>query len=182
MNMLLAQSQTPQLLKEPSDWQFERFALPPSFAPTIPCKGAEELRFSPGMFVKDSATYFSYAFVAEFDDTKSVSQADIQNYLFTYFKGLCSSTAKNRNLTIDTSQISVFVEMKNHSQKIYSAVLHIFGVFADGAPVTLNMEIKEINDVKTNKTYLLFIASPHDKTNVIWKRLYEIQQDFTLPE
>lgn len=46
------QPATPQLLKEPSGWTFERFALPPVFAPDFPYKGAEELRFSPGMFNK----------------------------------------------------------------------------------------------------------------------------------
>ena len=45
---LAAQGQqaTPQLLKEPADWSFERFALPPAFAPGFPYKGMEELRFA----------------------------------------------------------------------------------------------------------------------------------------
>jgi hypothetical protein len=29
------------------NWQFERFVLPPEFAPDIPYNGAEELRFHP---------------------------------------------------------------------------------------------------------------------------------------
>jgi hypothetical protein len=137
------QQQTPQLLKQPANWQFERFSLPPQFAPDIPYKGAEELRFSPGMFVKDSAEYFTYAFVAEFDNSKSISQDDVKNYLLTYFKGLCSNTAKQRNLSIDTSKITVAMEKKlTKGEEIYNALLDIFGVFADGAAVKLNAEIK----------------------------------------
>ena len=78
-----AQEQTPQLLKQPANWQFERFALPPEFAPNIPYKGAEELRFSPGMLM---------------DSINSITQDEIKNYLLSYFKGLCSNTAKQKNL------------------------------------------------------------------------------------
>src|SRR4029077_5423153 len=82
-----SQEAKPQLLKEPANWSFERFALPPEFAPTIPYKGVEELRFSPGMFNKDTATYFTYAFVAQLDNVTSISQNDIRDYLLKYFKG-----------------------------------------------------------------------------------------------
>src|SRR5438874_3442768 len=107
-----SQEAKPQLLKEPANWAFERFALPPEFAPDIPYKGVEELRFSPGMFDKDSATYFTYAFVAQLDDVTAISQSDIRDYLLKYFKGLCSSTAKDRKLVIDTARITVTVEKK----------------------------------------------------------------------
>src|SRR5207253_5591564 len=84
-----AQQHTPKLLKQPANWEFETFSLPPTFAPDITYKGVEELRFSPGMFVKDSVNYFTYAFAAELDSTVSVSGNDIKNYLVSYFKGLC---------------------------------------------------------------------------------------------
>jgi len=182
-NVLFAQDQTPQLLKEPASWQFERFSLPPEFAPNIPYKGAEELRFSPGMFVKDSTTYFTYAFVAELDNVNSVSQDDIRNYLLNYFKGLCSSTAKQRHLSIDTSKISVAIEKKRNTgnDAFYDGTLNIFGVFTDGAPVKLNVEIK-VMDNKASKIYLVFIASPLDKTDNVWKALHAIQREFKIPK
>jgi len=179
-----AQNSTPQLLKVPANWTFERFPLPPQFAPGIPYKGAEELRFSPGMFKKDSADYFTYAFVAELDNTTAISKNDISNYLSLYFKGLCSSTAKDRKLSIDTSKITVVVEKKNSAPKneiIYSASLNAFGVFTDGAPVKLNMEVKVMTNALTKKTYLIFIVSPHEKTDDVWKELYEIQKGFVVP-
>jgi len=183
-NLLFAQDQTPLLLKQPASWQFERFSLPPEFAPNIPYKGAEELRFSPGMFNKDTVTYFTYAFVAELDNINSISQDNIKNYLLNYFKGLCSSTAKQRQLLIDTSKITVSIEKKQSAEKdvYYNSTLNIFGVFADGAPVTLNMEIKVVVDKATSKIYLVFIASPLDKTNSVWKELYSIQNEFKLPK
>ena len=182
-SLLNAQNQAPQLLKQPANWEFERFSLPPDFAPNIPYKGAEELRFSRGMFVKDSANYFTYAFVAELDNTNSVSQDDIKNYLLNYFRGLCGSTAKKRNLSIDTSKITVSIEKKNVTGKdvFYNATLNIFGVFADGAPVKLNMEIKVMYNKQVSKIYLVFIASPLNKTDTIWIELHSIQNNFIMP-
>jgi hypothetical protein len=182
-NILFAQNQTPQLLKEPANWQFERFSLPPEFALNIPYKGVEELRFSPGMFAKDSATYFTYAFVAALDNLNSISQDDIKSYLLNYFKGLCSTTAKQRNLSIDTSKITVAIEKKENAKEdiFYNATLNIFGIFTDGAPVILNMEIRMIKDKATSKIYLVFIASPLSKTDEVWKELHSIQNNFTMP-
>jgi hypothetical protein len=180
---LLAQNQTAQLLKQPPNWQFERFASPPEFAPNIPYKGVEELRFSPGMFVKDSAGYFTYAFVAELDNINSISQDNIKDYLFEYFKGLCSSTAKQRKLSIDTSKIAVSIDKNASAGKDahYNATLDIFGVFADGAPVRLDMEIKVMNDKAASKIYLVFIGSPLNKSDEVWATLRSIQNNFTIP-
>jgi len=178
-----AQQATPRLLKEPANWTFERFALPPVFAPAFPYKGAEELRFSPGMFNKDSTDYFTYAFAAQLDGTTTISQDDIRNYLFNYFKGLCSSTANDRKLVIDTSKITVSVEKKKSMQgtEIYNALLNVFGVFADGAPVKLTIEIKVLTNAGAKKAYLIFIASPHEKTDDVWKQLYKILKNFVTP-
>jgi hypothetical protein len=179
-----AQEVKPQFLKEPANWTFERFALPPEFSPAFPYRGVEELRFAPGMFDKDSATYFTYAFVAQLDNVTAFSQSDTRDYLLSYFKGLCSSTAKNRKLVIDTASITTTVEKKkgiSASETIYTASLIIFGVFADGAPVKLNAEVKVLLDTAVKNTYLIFIASPREKTDAIWKKLYEIQKEFTVP-
>ena len=135
------------------------------------------------MFVKDSSNYFTYAFVAELDNVNSVSQDDIRNYLVNYFKGLCGSTAKQRHLSIDTSKIDVAIERRQNAgnEAFYDATLNIFGVFTDGAPVKLNAEIKVMND-KASKIYLVFIASPLDKTNNVWNELHSIQKEFKIPK
>jgi hypothetical protein len=84
---------------------------------------------------------------------------------------------------IDTSKITVFVEKKKgtHNNEIYNALLNVFGVFADAAPVKLNMEVKVLVNTAAKKTYLIFIASPHEKTDDVWKELYKIQKDFAIP-
>lgn len=179
-----AQNAKPEFLKEPASWEFERFPLPPAFSQDFGYKGVEELRFAPGMFKKDSADYFSYAFVAQLDSVSRFTKAAVKNYLFKYFSGLCTSTAKARQLTIDSSRIAVSVNKKknNHSgYRIYNSTLRVFGVFADGAPVLLNAEVKLLPDKAGNKLYMLFITSPREKSHAIWKELYIIQNSFIIP-
>jgi hypothetical protein len=174
----------PSILLAPADWQFEQFPLPPVFAPTIKYNGIEELRFSPGMFKKEATSYFTYAFAARLDSTKNVTPADIKSYLLTYFKGLCSKTAADRKLSpVDTAAISVSIERKKTADQetVYNILLHAFGVFADGAPVTLNMEVKVMNDIPGQRVFLLFIVSPLPKTDALWQGLYKIQKEFVIP-
>jgi len=185
LSMAHAQEHKPELLKQPANWEFERFNLPPGFAPGITYKGAEELRFAPGMFHKDSANYFTYVFVAQLDDVSAISQTDIRDYLLKYYKGLCQVTAKDRKLVIDTNQVTVAIEKQQNApgkETIYNALANIFGVFADGAPVKLNIEIKALINTARKRGYLLFIASPRERTDAIWQTLYRIQKEFTMPD
>ena len=151
----------------------------PGFAPSFPYHGFEELRFSPGMFVKDSSDYFSYAFAASIDNKTTFTTSDVSNYLSLYFKGLCFATARDRKLIVDTSQIRVSVQQQ---QNVYYAVLNIFGVFADGAPVTLHIEIKALTDKLNNRLYLVFIASPKPKSDPVWTTLHNIEDKFSIPK
>src|SRR5436190_6625751 len=183
-NVVFAQQTKPELLKQPENWEFERFNLPPAFAPEITYKGFEEIRFAPGMFKKDSIDYFSYAFIASIDSLRNISQKDIRIYLLHYYKGLCSQVAKDNKLTIDTSKVTVAITTKNAQsvkETIYYYVVNAFGVFADGTPVKLNMEVKVMKDIARNKLYLLFITSPKPKTSAIWKKLFQIRKDFKIP-
>ena len=168
----------PEILMEPSAWEFEKFPLPPSFATAITYKGFEELRFAPGMFKKDAHDYFTYVFVAQIDSSVVISQDDVKNYLVNYYQGLCAVTAKDRKLVIDTSKINAAVYKQKKSTTTYTtydAVVHLFGVFADGAPVTLNMEISVIKNAPAKKSWLFFIASPLKKKDETWNQLYGIR-------
>jgi len=163
---------------EPPNWEFEKFPLPPSFATAITYKGFEELRFAPGMFKKDAHDYFTYVFVAQIDSSVIIFQEDVKNYLVNYYQGLCAITAKDRKLVIDTSKINAAVYRQKKSTAnftIYDAVVNLFGVFVDGAPVTLNMEVSVIKNAPAKKTWMFFIASPLHKKDETWKQLYGIR-------
>ena len=66
------------------------------------------------------------------------------------------------------------------NEVLYNSFLNIFGVFTDGAPVKLNMEIKVLHNKAASKIYLVFIASPLEKDKDIWQQLRTIQKDFSI--
>jgi len=174
-----SQENKPQILLQPASWEFEKFELPPSFAPEITYKGAEEIRFAPGMFNKDSANYFTYVFVAQIDKITPISETDVKNYLTWYFRGLCSTTARDRKLVIDSTKISATVKKKSKAagmESAWDATVNLFGVFTDGAALKLNMEVGVVNNPVTNKTFLFFLASPRDKKDPIWNDLHDIRK------
>ncbi|MGL6267834.1 MAG: hypothetical protein ACRC2O_07895, partial [Chitinophagaceae bacterium] len=55
--------EAPYTLPVPKDWTIERFPIPISFAPQIPYRGVEDIRFTPGWGKKISEEYWSYAFL-----------------------------------------------------------------------------------------------------------------------
>lgn len=183
VNKSIGQSADSLILSEPGNWEFERFALPPGFAPAITYKGYEELRFAPGMYKTDAEDYFSYAFVANLEEIKDPTETDLLNYLLSYYKGLCGLVARDRKLTIDTSSIKVAIK-KNGTDVtatgIYEAVVNLFGVFTNGAPVTLNLDIQVIQNAARKRTYIIFLASPQSRTANIWQQLYDIRKKLRL--
>lgn len=186
VHILSAQNTKPDLLLEPEGWEFERFGLPPTFAPAITYHGFEELRFSPGMFKKDSADYWSYIFVSAIDQIKDPGEEDLLNYVVGYYKGLCATVAKDNKLTIDTSRIKATINKSVSNSAsgpggpaggiVFESIVELFGVFADAAPVTLNLEIQVFQDDAEKRTLLFFIASPQSKTSPIWKNLYGLRE------
>jgi hypothetical protein len=56
----------------------------------------------------------------------------------------------------------------------YDATVNLFGVFTDGAPVKLNVEVGVVNNPATKKTFLFFLASPRDKKDPVWNDLHDI--------
>src|SRR5689334_9492619 len=59
----------PYHLPIPENWGIERFSIPISFAPTIPYKGVEDIRFTPGWGKAGSEEYWTYSFLWWLDDS-----------------------------------------------------------------------------------------------------------------
>lgn len=177
-NLNAQQQHTPVFLHEPANWEYEQFPLPPSFAPAITYEGIEELRFAPGMFKKDSANYYTYIFMAVIEGSPVITEKEVQHYLVNYYRGLSATVANDRKLNIDTSKITALAVRPHPVKSVvqdFDAAVTTFGVFDDGAVVTLNMEITAIPDSKRKKTFLIFLASPKARNEPIWKELYDIR-------
>ncbi len=57
----------------PEGWRQETIPFPLDFAPTLPYRGTEEIRFAPRFFDPASPTYFTYSFVWLVDGAPAVA-------------------------------------------------------------------------------------------------------------
>lgn len=182
-NMLKAQPKEAEILKFPTDWGFERMDFPLGFAPKIDYKGFEEIRFAPGMMDTTSANYFTYAFVVAIEGQKNIQKKGLQDFLDTYYKGLCISVGQPKKIYPDTalvkSEVKEMMGESSISPPLYSASLPYFDTFSNGRKILLNMEIEVNVRADKNKTYLTVLVSP-SKEKAIWEKLYEIRKSLVL--
>jgi len=68
----------------------ETIALPPAFATDMKWKGAEELRFAPGMFKADAADFFSYDLLFWLPDDAEIDAKTMEEELLAYYRGLAA--------------------------------------------------------------------------------------------
>lgn len=93
-----AATAAPDLLDWPllPGWRRETIPFPLSFAPSLPYRGAEEIRFAPRFFDPESETYFTYSFVWVVDGSPAFDATTVAADLRTYFSGLARAVAPKR--------------------------------------------------------------------------------------
>jgi len=79
---------TPYKLDIPSGWSTERFPFPFDFAPQIPYKGMEELRFAPGWEDSVSEEHWAYAFLWWLEGKPQQTSEKLETHLQDYYNGL----------------------------------------------------------------------------------------------
>lgn len=175
-------------LNAPKDWRSETIPFPLDFAPEIKYKGFEELRFAPGMFKRESNTYFTYVFFWDLEGNQPITSENLEQNLSLYFKGLCKAVGEAKKLTIDTEQIHTqVIKAKSldpgHESKykdLYSAKITIFDTFNKGEKVELNAEIAVLKTKQENKTVLFFCVSPKSYQDDIWQQMFGIRDSLKI--
>src|SRR5687767_7882069 len=76
--------ESPYFLDTPKNWGIERFLIPIAFAPSIPYKGVEDIRFTPGWSKKDSEEYWSYLFVWYLEGNVDLDVKTVEKNLAAY--------------------------------------------------------------------------------------------------
>ncbi len=157
--------QVAYLLNAPPDWTIERFGLPPVFAPGLPIKGIEDIRFSPDWSKKKAEGYWTYCYLWTLQSGTPLTQTELETCLKFYYTGLVKNNLKEAK--IDTAQ-NIPVTIKLHSianvsagRKAFAGELHMLDYMTQ-EPITLNLKIHQ----KGN--FIFFEASPLPYTNKVW--------------
>jgi hypothetical protein len=146
-------------------------------------KGAEELRFAPGMFKAGTPDFLSYAFLFWLTDDTQIDAKTLERELLAYYRGLAAAVSKSKKRNVDTTVFSLTITAAGRTpEKLpggeavsgYSGELHWTEPFATVKPQTLRLEIESWQS--GSKHHCVFVcASPQPETAAVWKMLREIR-------
>jgi hypothetical protein len=156
----------------PEKWKHETIPFPLDFAPELPYRGTEELRFAPGFFDPNAPGYWSYAFVWFVDSGPAFDTASVSSALKQYFVGLTRAVAKESKKPFepDLSKIGVHLDAQ------MNGTLTTVDAFTTHAPVLLT--IKTTKGECGDHRYLLVAASPKPAGDPMWESLGSVASSY----
>jgi hypothetical protein len=155
----------------PSGWKSERIPFPLDFAPALPYRGVEELRFAPRFFKPSSDTYFTYTFAFVLEDAPAFGTEQLAGDLKTYFTGLAGAVKKAPS---DPNLHSARVTPTTEGQ--FTGIVKTIDAFGDSRPLELNL-IGETY-VCGSRRIILSSLSPHPVGDPIWVTLADVRKSF----
>jgi hypothetical protein len=121
----------------PSGWRAEVIPFPLDFAPSLPHKGVEVIRFAPGFFDPHSPGYWSYVFAWRLDDTAELDAQALGRELTTYFAGLVAAVDGKHRISDDDRRTITARVLEPRTKGNFSLTVESFDPFGDGRPIKL---------------------------------------------
>ena len=172
--------EAPYVLDTIKGWDVERFLIPISFAPSIPYKGIEDLRFTPGWAKKTTNEYWSYAFLWYLDGTPTFDGKTIENNLKAYYTGLIKVNSDSSKIADKlfpvTSSIKPRTTEKEDLKTFEGSVTMLD--YISKQPITLNVVIHIRTCAGKDKTFVFHEISPMPFTDDVWKKLHQLWVSF----
>jgi len=162
----------------PSGWGQESIAFPLGFAPDLPYRGMEELRFAPGWAKPDQPDYWSYAMVWWLTEKPAFDAATIGAAMTKYFRGL-SETVGGAKYKIDASRFRAELAGDSTSRRLTGRI-YSMDAFKTGLPIVLNAVIEIRECVKAGRHAVTFMLSPRVPTDSdsVWRALRSTARAF----
>lgn len=170
----------PYNLDFPLGWGIERFLIPISFAPKIPYRGVEDIRFTPGWGKAENADYWSYVFLWYLDGQQKITAKIVENNLKKYYSGLVKviqvDSSDNKSITVRTI-IKKGKTQKGDLKTFYGSVYMLD--YMANKPITLYCKVHLKSCSGQNKTFIFYEISPKDYTDNVWQSLDILWTDFS---
>ena len=157
----------------PAGWKHETFALPPEFAPTLPYRGTEDLRFMPGFSSPAAPDYWSYDFVWWLEQRPAFDAASIGKALTVYFQGLAGAVGGSKYKFDPAHFRAVLSPVPGSEPPRLTGQVFTYDPFATGLPITLNVEAELRSCPATKQVALVVALSPKHTTDGVWKSLHD---------
>jgi hypothetical protein len=165
----------------PPEWKTETIPFPLDFAPTIPHKGVEELRFAPGFFKVAAPGYFSYAFVWWIEAQQPLAAQTLAAELKQYYQGLCRAVG-GKKYKFDEARYHVELMPAKDTATGWDALTgqaSLYDAFGNGQPLSLHLRAYQRNC--QGHRAVLVLASPQPESAPIWTELHVRAEAFRCP-
>ncbi len=177
-----AKWQAPYKLNVPQGWDVERFLIPIDFAPTIPYKGVEDIRFTPGWGDVKTDEYWSYAFLWYLDDKQEMDEKIIEDNLKAYYTGLVGRNIEPRKIPAEKLMpVKASIKLSgtfDADLKTFTGTIDMLD-YMQQKPITLHCIVHLKSCEGENKTYVFNEISPQPFTAPIWETLNHLWTEFS---
>jgi hypothetical protein len=172
----------PYKLTAPQEWRTELMAVPIDFAPQIPYKGVEDLRFAPGWGDATKEDYWSYCFLWHLDGEVKLNNEKLQQHLKDYYSGLVGRNIPRRNIPKEKLVPTIATIIKNQHTKgdeaTFSGTISMLD-YMEQKPMVLNCVIHVKTCPGPSKTLVFFELSPKSTSEKIWQDMNSIWENFS---
>ena len=156
----------------PAGWMHETIPFPLEFAPGLPYRGTEELRFAPGFSKPVSVSFWSYAFAWSLENPPRFDAATLAPVLREYFSGLALAVGKEK-YPMDPERFRVELAPRTEDGRtILAGHVWTYDAFATGEPIDLEVEARLRDCPKAGRPVLTFLFSPKPLGDAVWEELH----------
>jgi len=170
----------PYTLDTIKGWGIERFLIPISFAPSIPYKGVEDIRFTPGWAKKATNEYWSYAFLWYLDGTPTFDAKTIEHNLKAYYTGLINVNRDSSKIADKLFPVTSSIKTRTTEKgdlKTFDGSVHMLD-YMSLQPIILNFVIHIRSCTGKDKTFVFHEISPMPYSDDVWKKLHQLWVNF----
>lgn len=161
----------------PADWQGEEIPFPIEFAPTIPFKGTEYVRFTPGWGDPDNEEHWSYCFVWWIRPDSRIDANLLSQYMQEYYNGLVSRNIISREIPQNLVVPTVAQFSKGENPKSFRGTINMLD-YHTNLPIQLNLRVYVIPCEEEQKLAIFFEVSPQGTAHDIWKKYQLVKEGF----
>jgi len=172
--------EAPYVLDTLKGWGVERFLIPISFAPSLPYKGVEDIRFTPGWAKKATHEYWSYAFLWYLDGTPAFNAKTIENNLKAYYTGLIKVNSDSSKIADKLFPVTSSIKSRSTEKedlKTFEGSVTMLDYMSQ-KPITLNFIIHTRSCTGKDKTFVFYEVSPMPYSDDVWKMLHQLWGNF----
>ncbi|EDP96765.1 hypothetical protein U8527_00480 [Kordia algicida OT-1] len=163
------------LLTSDASWGKEIISMPIHFAPQIPYKGVEEIRFAPNWSKQGKDDFWSYVFVWDINLNKELTATDLETYMQYYFDGLMRVVNKEKEKKLPKTVALFIKKEKSTNGNEFIGKLQIYNAFHTKDVMLLHCAVTQYYCPKKQKSIVVFRFSPKEFEHTVWNELNAVQ-------